>query len=438
MRWLYLAGVLGAIGAAGAPAAAATRTSSTTPYPGVIHEIWQEAAIPARVHVVHVDLTSAEITVRATREDDRGRTVGAFAAATGAQLAINGDLFAAAGYVPDGLALGDGAPWASTADDAVSAVFRFGKVASRTDGLIIVPESVVAFADLPSFTTGAIGGRPMLVRAGQAVTTFDCADAGAMACMRAPRTALGLSDDNRRLTLVVVDGWQPGSTGMTAAELAAFLRDRGVRDAIGLDGGGASTMYVAGEGGVVNAPSDGVQRPVANHVGVVFGAQPPGTLFGEVREGSLTGPDLAGVKVTLDDGRNLTTDAAGTGYSFSVSPRHACVTATKAGYNAVTQCKQVEPGIINYNSLVMFPVGVGPDAGVPDAGPLDAASAVDGAVGDGASGDAGIGADGGDGGGGGGGCCSTQGRGGPPAAVAGLALAVVFGLSGPRSRRRRS
>ena len=421
-----------------APAAAATRTSTSTPYPGVVHEEWSEGTIPALIHVVRVDLTSAEITVRATREDDRGRTVSAFAAGVGAQIAINGDLFAPAGYVPDGLAMGDSAPWSSTTDDGTSALFRFGKVANRTDGLIIVPESVVALGDLPSFVTGVIGGRPMLVRAGQAVTSFDCADSGAIACLRAPRTAIGLSDDNRRLWLVVVDGWQAGSTGMTAAELAGFLRDRGVRDAIALDGGGASAMVIANQGGLVSSPSDGVQRPVANHLGIVFGAQPPGTLLGKVRDSSLTGPDIAGVRVTLDDGSVITTDTVGTGYSFAVSPRYACVTAEKIGFNTVTQCKQVDPGILNYNSIVMFPVGTGPDAGPPDAAVDGGGALTDAGDGGGGTGDGGFGADGGEGGGGGGGCCSAAvHEAGEPAGVAVLALAVVFGLSGASRPRRR-
>ncbi len=420
-------------------AGAATRTSTSEPYPGVVLEQWEEGSIPARIHVVRVDLTSAELTVRATREEHRGRTVSAFAAGVGAQLAVNGDLFAPAGYVPRGLAMGDGAAWSSTRDDAMAAVFRFGKVASRTDGLVIVPESVVALADLPSFVPGVVSGRPMLVRADQAVTSFDCADAAAMPCVRAPRTALGLSEDNRRLWLVVVDGWQATSTGMTAAELAGFLRARGVRDAIALDGGGASTLFVANRGGVVSAPSDGVERPVANHLGVVFGAQPPGTLFGVVREGSLSGPNLAAVRVTLDDGRAVTTDGSGAGYSFSVSPRYACVTAEKTGYNTVTQCKQVEPGIINYNSIVMFPIGTGTDAGVIDAPGPDAGGGGDGGGGDDGGPGQDAASDGGDGGGGGGeGCCAVGGdRTGALAGVAGLALAVVFGVSRPRPGRRR-
>lgn len=434
------AAALAASGAATSAASAATRTATTTPYPGVVHEEWSEGSIPALIHVVRVDLTSAEITVHATREENRGRTVSSFAAAVSAQIAINGDLFAPAGYVPDGLAMGAGAAWTQTADDAVSALFRFGKVAGRTDGLVIVPESVVALGDLPSFVTGVVGGRPMLVRAGLAVASYDCADSGAIACVRAPRTAIGLSDDNRTLWLVVVDGWQQGSVGMTAAELAAFLRDRGVRDAMALDGGGASAMVIANEGGLVSSPSDGVQRPVANHLGIAFGAQPPVSLIGNVFEGVFGGPALAGVLVRLDDSRTDTTGTDGR-YTFSLPPRYACVTASKTGYNTVTQCKQLEPGMMNFNSIVMFPLGQGVDAGVIDAGNPDAGNGNDAASDDDGGGvdDGGGGSDGGDEGGDGDGCCSTGTRGREPVGVASLALAVVFGLCGRSlmTRRRR-
>lgn len=426
------------IAATAAGASAATRTSSTTPYPGVVHEEWREGAIPALIHLVRVDLTSAEITVHATREEDRGRTVSAFAAGVGAQIAVNGDLFAPAGYVPAGLAMGAGAAWSQTADDAISAVFRFGKVAGRTDGLIIAPESVVALGDLPSFVTGVVGGRPMLVRAGLAVTSYDCADTGAIACVRAPRTALGLSDDNRTLWLVVVDGWQAASVGMTAAELAAFLRDRGVRDAIALDGGGASAMVIANRGGLVSSPSDGVQRPVANHLGITFGAQPPVSLIGTIFDSVFGGPTLAGVLVTLDQGSTDTTGTDGR-YTFSLPPRYACVTASKTGYNTVTQCKQLESGVMNFNSIVMFPLGQGVDAGVVDAGNPDGSSGGDDAGnGDGGAGDGGAGTDAGDDGGSGDGCCATGTRGRPPVGVAILALAVVFGVCGITRTRRRS
>ena len=65
---------------------------------------------------------------------------------------------------------------------------------------------------------------------------------------------------------------------MTGAELASFLADLGAYDALMFDGGAAAELYIASEGGVVSAPSDGVERVVANHLGVHHGTLPPGQL----------------------------------------------------------------------------------------------------------------------------------------------------------------
>ena len=45
-----------------------------------------------------------------------------------------------------------------------------------------------------------------------------------------------------------------------------FLRE-GVVDAINLDGGGSTTLYIENEGGLQNRPSDGHQRVVVNQLG---------------------------------------------------------------------------------------------------------------------------------------------------------------------------
>jgi hypothetical protein len=41
-----------------------------------------------------------------------------------------------------------------------------------------------------------------------------------------------------------------------------------VADAVNLDGGGWRALFIAAEGGVVNQPSDGGERPVMNHLGI--------------------------------------------------------------------------------------------------------------------------------------------------------------------------
>ena len=79
--------------------------------------------------------------------------------------------------------------------------------------------------------------------------------------VRHPRTAVALTD-NGHLLMVVVDGRRPGvSEGMSARELTQFLQENfHPRDALNMDGGGSSTLCVAGQGDpnthVVNYPTD--------------------------------------------------------------------------------------------------------------------------------------------------------------------------------------
>lgn len=91
-----------------------------------------------------------------------------------------------------------------------------------------------------------------------------------------PRTIAGASQDGKTLFLVVIDGRQPGfSEGMTTIESGHLMMRLGAWNAINLDGGGSSTMAIEndfGRGVVVNRPPSpylrGIQRPVANHIGV--------------------------------------------------------------------------------------------------------------------------------------------------------------------------
>lgn len=88
----------------------------------------------------------------------------------------------------------------------------------------------------------------------------------------APRTAAGVSRNGRRMYLMVVDGRSERSGGVTLAELARLLWQAGADDAVNLDGGGSSTLVLRDPGDdtatVRNSPSDGVERPVANGIGL--------------------------------------------------------------------------------------------------------------------------------------------------------------------------
>lgn len=100
----------------------------------------------------------------------------------------------------------------------------------------------------------AIGGGPTLVRQGKP------AQWGGIQ-LRHPRTAIGWNREF--IFLVEVDGRQNGlSIGMTLPELAAYMAKLGCDEAMNLDGGGSATFWACGN--VMNSPSEGHERPVAN------------------------------------------------------------------------------------------------------------------------------------------------------------------------------
>jgi len=90
-----------------------------------------------------------------------------------------------------------------------------------------------------------------------------------------PRSAIGVSQDGRYMSLMVIDGRQPGfSEGVTTAESAEWMRKLGAWNALNLDGGGSTTLVIEGPEGrprVLNRPSGpppGTERRVGNHLGV--------------------------------------------------------------------------------------------------------------------------------------------------------------------------
>lgn len=68
---------------------------------------------------------------------------------------------------------------------------------------------------------------------------------------RNPRTAIGYTEDNN-LVLVAVDGREGSSVGLTLVELAKLMKTLGCTNAINLDGGGSTVMYIKGQ--IVNHP----------------------------------------------------------------------------------------------------------------------------------------------------------------------------------------
>ena len=89
---------------------------------------------------------------------------------------------------------------------------------------------------------------------------------------RHPRTALGVDANQNILYMVVVDG-RGGSIGATHYELAEYLKELGITDAVSMDGGGSSALVARNFGdlqvNVENLPPDNYQRKLINGLAVV-------------------------------------------------------------------------------------------------------------------------------------------------------------------------
>ena len=84
---------------------------------------------------------------------------------------------------------------------------------------------------------------------------------------RHPRTAAGWTKDGT-LLLLVVDGRSKASRGATLAETGRMLLAHGAHEGLNLDGGGSSTLWVAGR--ILNTPSDrSGERPVGSVLALV-------------------------------------------------------------------------------------------------------------------------------------------------------------------------
>ena len=114
-----------------------------------------------------------------------------------------------------------------------------------------------------------LGGYPRIVANGKNYADQGYKDEGGPdhTYNREPRTAIGFSKDSTKLYLVLVDGRSTLSAGMKLPELADFMIAIGVADGMNFDGGGSSEMIV--RDAIMNVPSDGGERPVANAIMVV-------------------------------------------------------------------------------------------------------------------------------------------------------------------------
>ena len=96
-----------------------------------------------------------------------------------------------------------------------------------------------------------ISGGPYLVKNGDIYVDMTAQKLGSVGG-RNPRTAIGYTKDNN-LIMLTADGREGASIGLTLNELANLMKELGCVNAMNLDGGGSTVMYIQGK--VVNKPA---------------------------------------------------------------------------------------------------------------------------------------------------------------------------------------
>jgi len=152
-------------------------------------------------------------------------------------------------------------------------------------GIVGVPQAgdvIAVNGDLSplglSSISAAIGGGALILHGGEWYDDLD-APYREENSKRMPCSGAAIAPDGR-LFLVEVDGRQADlSVGVTRHEFAALMRSLGATEGLLLDGGGSSTLVVRrlgdSDAGVVNSPSDGRERPVADGI-FVYSTAPAG------------------------------------------------------------------------------------------------------------------------------------------------------------------
>ncbi|MCR4430838.1 MAG: stalk domain-containing protein [Tepidanaerobacteraceae bacterium] len=206
----------------------------------------------------------------------------------------------------------------------------------------------------------ALGGGAVLVENGAVPATFSHNIPGTN-----PRTAVGFSADKKIMFLVVVDGRQAASRGMTQKELAELMVKLGASFALNLDGGGSSTMAVRPLGEkqptVINSVSEGVQRLIANGIGIfskasacdVYGIRIVSSSFNIPKGGHRTfevrayDKNYNPVEIDQDSVKWSVTNNLGAfskNVFYSSRPGYGQVTATLGGIKATQEIKVLSDG----------------------------------------------------------------------------------------------
>lgn len=217
------------------------------------------ANLPIKASVLEVDLTDPKTYIRPISPGGC-KLVSRMGKETGAIATVNGTYF-------------DGKCKSVTmvkVDGVIKALNGRSRSVLGIDGANALQIATVSGGQDWAQAVHAMGGIPRIVTNGR-VDVQEEGYSESFATGRHPRTAVGLIDD-RHAIIVTVDGRSTTSKGMSLEKLAEFMIGLGAKQAVNLDGGGSTAMWIDSRfrdpAGIVNSPSDGSENAVATGLGV--------------------------------------------------------------------------------------------------------------------------------------------------------------------------
>jgi hypothetical protein len=146
---------------------------------------------------------------------------------------------------------------AGTAREELLKYVRVGLKVSRLSSMTADINSMAEFyspGTLHVLADDIVGGVPQLIKNGKIDITWEQEKSTkAFVETRHPRTAVAKLKDGKFL-MITIDGRSEASGGIGLQDLAEYLLSLGAIDAMNLDGGGSTTMFLDGK--IVNHPSD--------------------------------------------------------------------------------------------------------------------------------------------------------------------------------------
>ena len=213
------------------------------------------------ISIVEIDVKKAKGRFALANDPGKITPTSKFAKDSGAVVAINGTFYnmkepynCVTYFKKNGVLCYDNTEEMEQRDNAAVAITSKGvpfiEVADAANpGGVVENQAWPEMIDAPN----VVASGPVLLADGEESYLKE----GSFNSKRHPRSAVGIK--GKKVYLVAVDGRSAEyAQGVTLWEFADIMRFIGAVDAINLDGGGSTTLYVEGENGtgIVNHPSD--------------------------------------------------------------------------------------------------------------------------------------------------------------------------------------